>query len=220
MMVGPGYYTEKFKDKSLQELVIERNKLIESLNRYENRKILNDSKEILPEDMVKPSPQTIYHCQNEYLKEITDLIIEKSRYKWQNIEEKDKKRSLKKSLNSKTLYDKLWQYKKKSREKQIDANKYIKQCLKIINKELKTHIPIVDDSYILGARQRFVLEEFEKYIKAGNYEGAYGDLEDFIGFQRIPIDITQGLKETNYICQIEEEKIRYMIDVLNEKLKV
>lgn len=80
MMVGPGYYTEKFKDKSLQELVIERNKLIESLNRYENRKILNDTKEILPEDMVKPSPQTIYHCQNEYLKEITELIIEKSKY--------------------------------------------------------------------------------------------------------------------------------------------
>ena len=79
MMISPDYYKEQLKDKTLKELVIERNKLIEELNEYENRKILEDSKEILPEDCVKPSPATRYYWRNHYLKEITDLIIEKSK---------------------------------------------------------------------------------------------------------------------------------------------
>lgn len=77
MMTSPEYYKEQLKDKTLKELVVERNQLIEALNKYENRKILDDVKELLPEDCVKPSPATIYFWQNHYLKEITDLIIEK-----------------------------------------------------------------------------------------------------------------------------------------------
>lgn len=76
-MMVPEYYIDDLKDKSVQELVIIRNKLIESLKCYENRKILNDNKEILREDMVKPSASTIYYWNNHQLKEITDLIIDK-----------------------------------------------------------------------------------------------------------------------------------------------
>lgn len=79
MMISPEYYKEQLKDKTLKELVIERNKLIEELNKYEYRKILEESKELLPEDCVKPSPSTRYYWRNHYLKEITDLIIEKSK---------------------------------------------------------------------------------------------------------------------------------------------
>ena len=44
------------------------------------------------------------------------------------------------------------------------------------------------------------------------------DIEDFIGFQRIPIDLMKGLKETQYISDIEVDKIQYMIGVLKSKL--
>ena len=36
MMISPEYYKEQLKDKTLKELVIERNKLIEELNKNSN----------------------------------------------------------------------------------------------------------------------------------------------------------------------------------------
>lgn len=124
----------------------------------------------------------------------------------------------KRKLESKKLYNKLWKYKRIRNQKHISLNEYILNCLKIIENELNKCNLIKDDKYILGARQQFVLEEFEKYIQEQNYEGAYYDIEDFIGFQRIPIDFTKGLEETEYVSKIEADKIQYMINVLKSKL--
>ena len=77
MVISPNYYKEQFKEKSLKELILERNNLIEKLNQYENKKILQAMGENETEDFVKPSPKDIYYWNNYYLKEITDLIIEK-----------------------------------------------------------------------------------------------------------------------------------------------
>lgn len=121
-------------------------------------------------------------------------------------------------LESKKLYNKLWELKKVRGQNDVSVNEYILNGLQLIENELRKSISIKDDKYILGARQQFVLEEFEKYVKEQNYEGAYYDIEDFIGFQRIPIDLMKGLKETEYISNIEADKIQYMIGVLKSKL--
>lgn len=77
MMMSPESYKERLAEKTLEELVVERNELISSMNKFENRKIINKSNEILPEDIMKPSASTIYYTNNLYLKEITDLIVVK-----------------------------------------------------------------------------------------------------------------------------------------------
>lgn len=77
MMISPELFKEHNKDKTLKELVIARNQLLDSIKDYENRKILNNSNELTPDDLVKPSPETRYNLNNQYLKEITDLINEK-----------------------------------------------------------------------------------------------------------------------------------------------
>ena len=124
----------------------------------------------------------------------------------------------KRKLESKKLYNKLWEYKKTRNQNGINENEYILKCLELIENELRECSPIKDNKYIFGARQQFVLEEFEKYVEEQNYKGAYYDIEDFIGFQRIPIDLMKGLKETQYISDIEVDKIQYMIGVLKSKL--
>ena len=78
MMISPYSYKEEHKNLSLIELIDERNELIKSLNNYENNHIKNENSNNLKEIM-SPSPATRYHCDNEYLKEITDLILEKQR---------------------------------------------------------------------------------------------------------------------------------------------
>lgn len=81
MMVSPEYFKEQNKDKTLKELVMVRNQLLDSIKDYENRKILNKSNELTQDDLVKPSPETRYNLNNQYLKEITDLIGQKFREK-------------------------------------------------------------------------------------------------------------------------------------------
>ena len=76
MMISPSGYKEEHKNLSLAELIDKRNELIRSLNDYENNHI-KDTKPYNNEEFVKPSPSTKYYWRNEYLKEITNLIIEK-----------------------------------------------------------------------------------------------------------------------------------------------
>lgn len=76
MMISPNGYKEEHKNLSLVELIDKRNELIGSLNNYENNHIKNNNGYDL-EGIKLPSPATQYYCRNEYLKEITDLIIEK-----------------------------------------------------------------------------------------------------------------------------------------------
>lgn len=76
MMISPSGYKKEYENLSLVELIEKRNELIKSMNDYENNHI-KDNKEYTDEEIVKPSPATKYYWRNEYLKEITDLIIEK-----------------------------------------------------------------------------------------------------------------------------------------------
>lgn len=76
MMVSPSWYKEEHKDLSLIELINKRNDLIKSINNYENNHII-EKMEYAQEEIVHPSPVTKYHWHNEYLKVITDLILEK-----------------------------------------------------------------------------------------------------------------------------------------------
>ena len=78
MMISPNSYREEHKNLSLIELIDKRNELIKSLNNYENNNIKNENGNNL-EVVMSPSPATRYHWYNEYLKEITDLILEKMR---------------------------------------------------------------------------------------------------------------------------------------------
>ena len=79
MMISPDMYKSHNLDKNLKELVIERNKLLVLIEEYENRLVLNNKDELIEDDLIKPSPQTRYYYNNCYLKEITDLIIEKAK---------------------------------------------------------------------------------------------------------------------------------------------
>ena len=73
-MISPNSYREEHKNLSLIELIDKRNELIKSLNNYENNNIKNENGNNL-EVVMSPSPATRYHWYNEYLKEITDLMI-------------------------------------------------------------------------------------------------------------------------------------------------
>lgn len=76
MMISPGTYKMQNEDKSLKELIKERKKLINEIFEYEKDYINGDKKEEL-EVMINPDPDTRYYCNNLYLKEITDLIIQR-----------------------------------------------------------------------------------------------------------------------------------------------
>ena len=67
-----------FENRSLEEIVKERNKLILELNEYEDKYIFNEN--INDNEIVeKPSPKTIYSVKNENLIMLTELIIKKLR---------------------------------------------------------------------------------------------------------------------------------------------
>lgn len=66
-MISPEIYIEELKDKNYDELLIEREKLINSMNNLDK----NSS--------FKPSYDTIYRVQQEYLKKLNELIKSKSK---------------------------------------------------------------------------------------------------------------------------------------------
>ena len=68
MMMSPQSFKEEIKELSYEELVIERNKLIEALHKYEKGEITDFEKNI------HPAPEVVYQCNNEYLIEITRLL--------------------------------------------------------------------------------------------------------------------------------------------------
>ena len=57
-------------------MVLERTKLFNEIVEYEEKHIIN-KEENDSDEFTKPSPKDIYKMHNLYLKEITDLIIEK-----------------------------------------------------------------------------------------------------------------------------------------------
>jgi len=78
MMMRPECYASEFKDVNYNELVLERNKLLDYISRYE-RDTLSNSKEITESEwMTKPGPNTVYKVYNLYLIEVTKLIYQRS----------------------------------------------------------------------------------------------------------------------------------------------
>ena len=69
-------FREDFENKSIEEIITERNNIIKSLNEYEEKFVFNDSKDD-PSLFLKPSPSTIYEVNNEDLIMLTELINEK-----------------------------------------------------------------------------------------------------------------------------------------------
>lgn len=74
MMISPESYKKLYEKEKLEKLVLERTKLFNEIVEYEQKHIINNE----PEEVVKPSPKDIYNMHNLYLKEITDLIIDKT----------------------------------------------------------------------------------------------------------------------------------------------
>ena len=73
-MMGPETYKMSLEGASLKDLVRQRRELINSLYEYEDAHIFGDEEVF---SIMKPSPETRYSMNNEYLKEITDLIEKK-----------------------------------------------------------------------------------------------------------------------------------------------
>lgn len=73
MMNSPEGYKKENENKSIEELILERTRLFNEMVEYEQKHIINNE----PEEVAKPSPKDIYNMHNLYLKEITDLIVNK-----------------------------------------------------------------------------------------------------------------------------------------------
>ena len=71
MMISPNAYIDQFKNYSYEDLLKIRDEMYESIKAFEKGKI--DPKAY----MIKPSPDTIYQMNLEYLAEICKLIHEK-----------------------------------------------------------------------------------------------------------------------------------------------
>lgn len=77
MMNSPEGYKKENENKTLEQLVLERTKLFNGIVEYEQKLIMNNEP-YSADEIVKSSPKDVYNMHNLYLKEITDLIIEKS----------------------------------------------------------------------------------------------------------------------------------------------
>ena len=67
-MIDPESYRMGFENASLDELLIERDKLIEYMHKYENHDLPND------DYASNPDPEVVYFSCIEYLREICYLI--------------------------------------------------------------------------------------------------------------------------------------------------
>ena len=77
MMISPFGFRKQHENDSLEELIEERNGLMEYIVNYEKKDKDQNNIEI----DIKPSPATRYDMYNEYLKEIVDLILIQTRKK-------------------------------------------------------------------------------------------------------------------------------------------
>ena len=73
-MISPKSFKKLNKDKSLEELIIEKNNIILEISQFENDYISGKKKSNI---VIDPSPEVRYQMNNEYLKVMIDLIQEK-----------------------------------------------------------------------------------------------------------------------------------------------
>lgn len=71
MMISPQSYIEQQKEKSYEELVKERNRLIRDVRYFEKH-----MKELMENVYIHPSPEVKYQCRLEYLGELCKLLSE------------------------------------------------------------------------------------------------------------------------------------------------
>lgn len=69
---------KKDENKTIDELVLERVKLFNRIVEYEQKHIINNEP-YETDEIVKPGPKEIYYMDNSYLRDLTDLIVRKSR---------------------------------------------------------------------------------------------------------------------------------------------
>ena len=71
MMISPEAYANMQKNKSYEELIKERDSLIEDIQSFEKDKDRSGDAW-----MVEPSPEVIYQCNFQYLGKLSELIAE------------------------------------------------------------------------------------------------------------------------------------------------
>ena len=77
-MIEQEGYRKLHENKTIEELILERIRLLNDIIEYEKRYVIGHE-ENTSEAVFKPGPQTVYKMNNLYLKEITDLIVQKSK---------------------------------------------------------------------------------------------------------------------------------------------
>lgn len=130
---------------------------------------------------------------------------------------KHKKRKYFTKLNREELLNKLREHKVKNRNEDR-INSYISSALDLIENELNK-CNSINAEYVLSVRQKFVLEEFDRYVNEGKYELAYYDIEDFIEGIEYPADRYQNpeFKYSKYMSSKEEKILLNMINRLKSK---
>ena len=68
-MISPEVYIEEQKNKSYEELLAERDRLISDIKQFEGGE--------KNEQVTEPSPDVVYQCNLKYLAKICELIAEK-----------------------------------------------------------------------------------------------------------------------------------------------
>ena len=79
MMTSPDGYVNQFKDKSIEEIIKERDNLIRSIRRFEKKYIFKTVELTKKEqdEIICPSPDTVYQVELDYLSEISKLLCKK-----------------------------------------------------------------------------------------------------------------------------------------------
>lgn len=81
MMISPQSYVNDLKEKSYEELIKEKDKLIKEIQRFENNKIADS------EFCMNPSPEVVYQCNLLYLSELCKLVHDKFNKKLWEVED-------------------------------------------------------------------------------------------------------------------------------------
>ena len=74
MMTSPESYVSEFKDKTYNELLVERDRLIKSIKEFERNIGKEDDTDCI---IVSPSPEVVYQVELEYLGKLCELISNK-----------------------------------------------------------------------------------------------------------------------------------------------
>lgn len=235
-MISPQGYIQQHKGKTLEGLIKERNKLLDEIREYEETHILNKKTPEFTAIIIYPSPSTVYFWHNRYLNELTDLIIErkkesKAKASIDRIIEKNTiditsgvlgveeitRGDNKAKINREEILEKL----RKNQKTGENIHENIINNLKIIEDEINKYEPIKNDEALLGIRQKFVSEEFDRYIAGqekmyveNKYYQTYYDIEQFIEGAEYPADRYQN-PEFKYSKYMSSKEVKILMSMIN-----